>query len=85
MPFIIQFILVMISVCLADVCWTKYFVYVAKKEALKSAIWSALIVVCGIVSFISYMDDRRLTIAAVIGAFIGTYLTVKYSKETKNS
>lgn len=81
MTFILKFILVMISVGLADMCWTKYLIHVAAKNAMKSAVWASLIMVCGMFSLISYMEDKRLIPAAFIGGFIGTYFTVKKSKQ----
>lgn len=79
-PFFIKFILVIISMALCDMCWAKYTIYVTEKKAVKSAIWSVLIMVCGMVTVIGYMEDKRLIPAALIGAFIGTYLTVKKAK-----
>lgn len=53
--------------------------YVAEKKAMPSAIWGTLIMVGSMVSVISYTQDSRLIPAALLGAFIGTYLTVKRS------
>jgi hypothetical protein len=78
--FIIKFILVILSVTLADICWAKYMHWAAQKHPLKAGLWSVLIISCGIFSFVSYMEDHRLIPAAMIGAFIGTYLAVAHSK-----
>ena len=75
----LKFIGVAISVMLTDVCWAKYIIYSSKKDALKAAIWSGAIVVCGSFSFFGYLEDKRFVFASIIGAFIGTYLTVKRS------
>lgn len=77
---LLKFFIVAISVGLGDMCWTKYFMKVAEKKALGAGFWSAMIMVCGAVSIFGYLDDRRYILAAIIGAFFGTYLTVKKSK-----
>lgn len=79
MTFILKFIIVFIVVTLSDMAWAKYMLYVAEKKAMPSAIWGTLIMVGSMVSVISYTQDSRLIPAALLGAFIGTYLTVKRS------
>lgn len=81
MTFWMQFLLVMVVVCLADVCWTKFIIESANKEAMKSAVWSSLIILCGAFSTLSFVDDKRFVLAGMIGAFIGTYVTVRWSKK----
>jgi peptidoglycan biosynthesis protein MviN/MurJ (putative lipid II flippase) len=84
--YIFKFIGVIVSVTLADICWAQYFIKVSEKKAFKASMWSSAIMVCGLFSLVSYIDDRTLMIAAVMGAFIGTYVSVWYSnkKEDKN-
>jgi len=81
MVFILKFILVFCLTFASDICWTKYIMYVGKKDAIKAASWSAGIIVCGIVSVISYIDDHWLTIAVLLGSFFGTYYAVYKSKK----
>jgi len=75
--YILQFIGVMTSMILADISWTYYFIKVEERKSLAAGIWSALIVVFGIFTTINYVDDRSLVVAAIIGAFIGTFLAVE--------
>lgn len=83
--YILQFIGVMTSMILADVSWTYYFIKVEERKSLSAGIWSALIVVFGIFTTINYVEDRSLVVAAIIGAFAGTFLAVEIKKrnETK--
>lgn len=62
---------------LADISWTYYFIKVEERKSLSAGIWSALIVVFGIFTTINYVEDRTLIVAAIIGAFIGTFLAVE--------
>ena len=78
MSFWVQFLLVTISVAVADVCWTMWFLKTANRNAVKAGIWSALVILFGAFSTISWIDDRRFLIASMIGAFLGTWITIKY-------
>jgi hypothetical protein len=81
--YILKFLGVMVSMILADICWTYYFIKVEERKSLAAGIWSSLIIVFGMFSVINYVDDRSLTIAAIIGAFIGTYVAVEVKKRKK--
>lgn len=74
----------MLAMILADVCWTYYFIKVEERNSLAAGIWSSLIIVFGMFSVINYVDDRSLTLAAIIGAFIGTYIAVELKKRKEN-
>lgn len=75
-------ILVFLSVALVDVFWTRYFQSVAEKGATKAGLYSSLIILIGAFSTRSYVHDGWLVIPAALGAFVGTYFTVKNHKET---
>lgn len=62
--------------------WTLYIKYINDSDAFKSAGTGELIFVINAFTTISYVHDPRLIVAAVIGGFIGTFLTVKYNKNT---
>jgi peptidoglycan biosynthesis protein MviN/MurJ (putative lipid II flippase) len=78
--FAIQFVLVMLALILADICWTMYFTETANKNAVKAGIWSALIMLSGSYATVSFVNDKRFIVAAMLGAFIGTYATIKWIK-----
>jgi len=80
MDFWIKFLLVIVSMCFADIAWTFYFIKVEERKSLGAGIWSSLIICFGAFSAINYVEDRRLMVAAVVGAFLGTALTVEYKK-----
>lgn len=70
-----------LAVCAAmavcDWCWTRYTQAVAEKRAATAAWWSAAIIGIGAFGVVSYVEDKRLVIPALIGAWIGTYLAVR--------
>jgi O-antigen/teichoic acid export membrane protein len=84
MSYPIQFILVMFAMVIADVCWTYYFIKVEERKAVASGIWSSLIILASAFITTSYVEDKSLVPAAVIGAFIGTASTVWYKRKKEN-
>lgn len=84
MLYILKFILVMLAMVVADVCWTFYFIKVEERKVIASGVWSSLIIVSSAFITTSYVEDRSLIPAAVLGAFIGTAGTVWYKKKTEN-
>lgn len=82
--YVVKFAAVVMSMILADVCWTYYFIEVSKKRSVRAGIWSVLVVVFGALTAINYVNDNSLIIAAVIGSFIGTTATVEFDKRREN-
>lgn len=85
MLFIIKFVLVMVAMIIADICWTVYFLKVEERKAIASGVWSALIIIASAFTTTSYVEDKSLIPAAVIGAFIGTAGTVWYKKRVEQN
>ena len=83
MEYIIKFILVALAMIIADVCWTYYFIKVEERKAIAAGVWSSLIIVASAFITTSYVEDKSLVPAAVIGAFIGTAGTVWYKNKKK--
>lgn len=79
MPFPVRCALVFLALCAVDYCWTFYIAKVGEGRAIAAATWSALIMVCGAFATISYLDDRRLLVAAIAGAWVGTCCAVHYA------
>lgn len=75
-----QFFAIFMATLIADIAWTKYFIEVSNKKAVAAASWSAGIVAIGAFTVISYTMNHWLTVAAVAGSWVGTYLTVRREK-----
>jgi uncharacterized protein YqgC (DUF456 family) len=80
MSFWTTYILVILALTLADICWTKYFMETANKNATSAGVWSALIILCGSFATVSFVSDKRFITAAMIGAFLGTWATITWDK-----
>lgn len=76
---VLRFASVAIAMAVADWCWTKYMMHAAEKRAVPAAWWSSAIVAISIFTVTSYVDDHRLALAAILGAWIGTYAAVRHS------
>ena len=55
---------------------------VARGRALLAGTWSAAIIALTGLTIVSYVDDWRMLIAAIIGAFLGTSITVATHKKS---
>lgn len=76
----LKFLLVMGLMTLVDLCWAKYTLAMQDKHPLRSGLWSVGIMLCGALVTVNYVGDKTLIIAAALGAFIGTFFTVKHHK-----
>ena len=79
----LKFIGVAILTFLNDICWTKWSIEVERRHAIQSGLWSAAIYVSGGLTIVSFVYDLKYMIAAVIGSFVGTFLTVSRHKSNK--
>jgi hypothetical protein len=77
---LLEFALVFGVTAIVDAVWAIYLGAVAEKKAFKSAAWGSMIVALGAVSFFAYIHNPIMVAAAVMGGFVGTYITVKRSK-----
>jgi hypothetical protein len=80
MSYTIQWIAVFLILAVADVCWTYYFIKISERKSVEAGIWGSAIYLCSAFGILSYTEDRTLVIPAVLGSFLGTYLTVEYKK-----
>jgi len=69
---------------LADVCWTLYFIDVEERKAHPAAFWSAMIILVTAFTVTNYVENKIYIIAAFIGAYIGTFGTIKWKKKKEN-
>ena len=81
----LKFLIVMISMILADICWAYYFIKIEERKSIPAGIWASLIYIFGAFTVTSYINDKSLIIAAIIGSFVGTSLTVEYKKRKEKN
>ncbi len=80
MPYALQFAIVLIAMFVADVCWTFYFIKIEERKSLAASLWGVGIYICGAFTVMSYTEDKTFAIAAIMGSFLGTYLSIEWKK-----
>jgi hypothetical protein len=61
-----------------DVVYTQLLKSVQNDRPLASSIWASAITFLGGVAIINYTNDNMMIIPAVLGAFVGTYVGMKF-------
>ncbi len=70
-------IFIFFSVSLLNFLWGRYIKHAAQANALSSAIYAGIISLVSSFITIIYISDNRMIIPAALGAFIGTYLSIR--------
>lgn len=78
--FILNCLMVFVLMFTCDVVWALYFRFVNDKRALPASICGVMIYMFGSMVTIKWMEDSRYLIPATVGAFLGTYITIKVLK-----
>lgn len=68
------------ALVLVDVVWALYVKALAAKKAATSAFWSVFIYLIGSSVMLKLVEDPNLLIPACAGAFVGTYIAVRWFK-----
>ena len=84
MEYALEFLGVLVAMFLADICWAYYFIKIEERKSVAAGIWAGLIYIFGAFTVSSYINDKTLIAAAIIGSFLGTYVTVEYKKQKEN-
>jgi hypothetical protein len=79
--YFLKFIAVFLSTVLSDIAWTYYFIRVEERKAGKAGFWASCIVMVSAFITVNYVEDHSLLIAAVIGSYVGTWISVKWNKK----
>jgi hypothetical protein len=83
MNIVLKIAIVFVATLLVDFSWSMYIRSLAQNKTFNAACWSAFITLAGGITVIAYNEDHRLLIPAIVGGFIGTYLS-KYFNTNKN-
>jgi uncharacterized membrane protein YhaH (DUF805 family) len=63
-----------------DIVWARYTMSASRERAIEASVWASLIIVLSSIVTISYVSNPWLILPAVAGAFVGTYVGIKYKK-----
>lgn len=73
-------LVVFLTYVLIDILYAFYVIYVGKRDALKAALSSSALYSLAAYGVITYSRNIVYVIPLALGAFLGTYLVVKYMK-----
>lgn len=81
--FTIRAIIAFSCSALTDVFWTKYISFAAqkKKHWIRASFWSAMILLPGVIGVFNMLEDRRMVVFSMLGAFAGTAVTLLSEKD----
>jgi len=77
---ILTFIAAIVVTAVADVIWALYIAYVGERKEWHAATMASVIIFASGLNILFITENKWNLVGAIIGAFVGTYLTVKYKK-----
>jgi hypothetical protein len=72
------YIFTFVCMFFTDIVYTQLLKSVQNDKPLASSIWASLITFLGGVAVINYTTDNMMIIPAILGAFAGTYVGMKF-------
>lgn len=72
------YIFTFLSMLITDIVYTLLLKSVQNDRPIAASIWASLITFLGGVAIINYTSDNMMIIPAVLGAFVGTFIGMKY-------
>jgi hypothetical protein len=77
------YIFTFLSMFVTDIVYTQLLKSVQNDKPLASSIWASAITFLGGIAIINYTNDNMMIIPAVLGAFAGTYVGMKFHLHEK--
>ena len=77
----IAFIITFLAVFITDIINAYYIKAIQEDKALIASLWATAVTFGASVAIISYTQDNLMLVAALLGAFFGTYVAIKYNKK----
>jgi hypothetical protein len=72
------YIFTFVCMFFTDIVYTQLLKSVQNDRPFAASIWASLITFLGGVAVINYTTDNTMIIPAVLGAFVGTYVGMKF-------
>lgn len=73
-------LLIFVGVFLTDVVYTLYLQAIYQQRILASCCWASVVTIISGVIIINYTASAWAVAAAATGAFVGTYISMRYIK-----
>lgn len=78
MPFAARFAICFVIAVVVDAFWALYLRRAGEGHAAKTAHYATLLMALGMYNTDSWLHDKRLIPAVLVGGWIGTYFTVRH-------
>lgn len=76
----VSMLVVFVAMVVVDFMWARYLVTATAGKAMQSALWSIGIVLSNGLVVIEYTTSHWMILAAAVGSFVGTYVSVRFKK-----
>lgn len=73
-------LIVFVATAAADYFWARYILAISAHSACLAAVWSSAIVLVNAAAIVTYVREPMTIGAAVVGAAVGTYASVRRVK-----
>lgn len=83
--FFLHALLVFAGVTFVDTLWALYIRYTANGSPWRASISAVGLTLCGALLTLEYVKDPLMLIPAGLGAFVGTFATLKWGKHAPTS
>ena len=80
----LEYVITFFAIFLLDIVYTYYLRCVAADNVLGASFWSVACYILGSVAVINYTTNHWLIIAAMSGAFCGTYVGMRIKRRIGN-
>jgi uncharacterized membrane protein YfcA len=70
-----------LAVSLTDILYVYFLKSVQNNQPLSASLWSVVVTFTASIAVINYTEDHLALIPALLGAFFGTYLGMKWRKK----
>jgi hypothetical protein len=74
---IVQGIIVFAALFALDVVWARYTAAVTDRRRTVASSYASAIIALGAFATINYIDDPRMIVPAMLGAFCGTFIGIR--------
>lgn len=78
------YIFVFVAMAVADFLWGQYIIATTGQRSIKASVWSASIALVNGAVVIVYVNNHWLILVAAMGAFAGTFASIKRAQHQTN-
>lgn len=74
------YITTFLAVALTDILYVYFLKSVQNNQPLSASLWSVVVTLTASIAVINYTEDHYALIPALLGAFFGTYIGMRWRK-----